>query len=61
MARPKKIKESPVEVQVEPEFDRLALVTLLKAKMAICFDPEPRGGMNSNVEKLTDEIINLIK
>jgi len=37
---------------------RSELLNLLKTKMPACFDREPQG-MNSGVEKLTDEIIKL--
>lgn len=63
MGRPKKTKEETLEVPSvweEPQFDRLALLALLKAKMPACFDREPQG-MNSGVERLADEIINLLK
>ena len=55
MPRPK--KETKIEEQQRDI--RSELLNLLKARMPACFDREPQG-MNSNVEKLTDEIINLI-
>ena len=46
-------------VEVEKVRDiRSELLNLLKTKMPACFDREPQG-MNSGVEKLTDEIIKL--
>lgn len=55
----KKIKKVPVEVPTAFVRDvRFELLNLLKARMPACFDREPQG-MNSGVEKLTDEIIKL--
>ena len=59
MAKPK--KETKIEKPIVEKPDiRAELLNLLKARMPACFDREPQG-MNSNVEKLTDEIIGLLK
>lgn len=60
--RPKKIISNEVKVPIKVSVTgiRIELLDLLKKKMPACFDREPQG-MNSGVEKLADEIINLIK
>ena len=61
--RPKKIVKLKEVLEAPTAFisdSRSELLNLLKARMPACFDREPQG-MNSNVEKLTDEIIGLLK
>lgn len=64
--RPKKIIAEEVtttNIKVEIKYDvslKEKISLLLKTKMPLCFDREPQG-LNSNVEKLADDIISLIE
>ena len=50
-----------IETKKGIEVKKEKLIVLLKAKIIGCFDREPTSGINSNLDRLAEEIIILLK